>query len=354
MAPDHGHPIAQLPLVPTELLKQHHVHEKFDTRFRSCARLLQALWRERQDLSCGTFASPGGRKRRLGSLLAPATADAGRNFMSPAIAHLVRREVAYQEAGALIERNRLFTNLLSSMPLTFNAFAPLRFDADLAARVLRRLLPSRDIAAVRHVWFEHSPGRHDLTLTGDRSAFDVAVVYDRADGAAGFVGIEMKYSEALSEPPPQELNACYDRLARTSDLFKYPDHAALRVNPFQQLFREHMLAQAVRMRGDYAEATFVLIAPRHNSQVQKAASLYAAFLQPAGEGQAPFVNRHLEAYLDALHGAGARSEAIALFDRYLDWHQIDDAVETSLLGRAADWKLTAPARSPLRLVGKVA
>lgn len=354
MAPDHGQPIAQLPLVPTELLKRHHVNEKFDTRFRACARLLQALWRERQELSCGIFASPSGRKRRLGSLLAPTAAEAGRNFMSPAIAHLVRREVAYQEAGALIEQSRLYANLLSSMPLTFNAFAPLRFDADLAARVLRRLLPNRDIAAVRHVWFEHSPGRHDLTLTGDRSAFDVAVVYERHDGAPGFIGIEMKYTEVLSEPPPPELNACYDRLARTSELFKYPDHAALRVNPFQQLFREHMLAQAVQMRGDYAEASFVLIAPRHNHQVQRAADLYAAFLHPAGEGRVPFLNIHLEAFLDALHGGGARTEAIALFDRYLDWHQIDDALEASLLGRTENWKVAAPVGAPLRLVGKVA
>lgn len=46
MTPEPGKAIGQLPIVPEELLKAHFVHEKFDTRFRACARLLQAMWRE--------------------------------------------------------------------------------------------------------------------------------------------------------------------------------------------------------------------------------------------------------------------------------------------------------------------
>jgi hypothetical protein len=39
-------------------------------------------------------------------------------------AHTARREAAYREVGALIDQERLATNLLSSMPLTFNLLAP--------------------------------------------------------------------------------------------------------------------------------------------------------------------------------------------------------------------------------------
>src|ERR1700730_13267305 len=46
MAPEVGKPIQQLPLIPVNVLKKHRVHEPLDTRFRSAARLLQALWRE--------------------------------------------------------------------------------------------------------------------------------------------------------------------------------------------------------------------------------------------------------------------------------------------------------------------
>lgn len=354
MSPDRGHPIGQLPIVPVEVLKRHAVYEKFDTRFRACARLLQALWRERQGLPIGGHETRNGRKRRIGSLIGATAADAGRNFMSPAIAHLARREIAYQESGALIDRHRLYGNLLSSMPLTFNMFAALRFDQSLAAKVMRSLLPSVDIAAVHHVWFEHSPGRRHPDLTGDRTAFDVAIVYERSDGEKGFIGIEVKYSEGLTEPAPSVLNARYDELASASGIYKEPMHAALRVNPLQQLFREHMLAQASTARGDWAEAHFMLIAPRHNHLVQQSANLYTAFLAEPSDGKASFVNIHMEQFVEALGWAGAKDDAYALFDRYLNWWPVIEAVDTALTADSRDWRIMPPTSSIIPLIGKAA
>ena len=57
MAPEFGKPIHQLPLIPADVLKKHRVHEPLDTRFRSAARLLQALWREDQDLPIGKISN---------------------------------------------------------------------------------------------------------------------------------------------------------------------------------------------------------------------------------------------------------------------------------------------------------
>ncbi len=353
MTPEPGKAIGQLPIVPEELLKAHFVHEKFDTRFRACARLLQAMWRERQGLPVGTFQGRDGRKRKVGSLLSTTAAAVGRNFLGPAVAHLARREVIYQETGALIDRQRLYSNLLSSMPLAFNFFAPLRFDLALAAKVMRAIAPTIDIAAVRHVWFEHSPGRRQADLTGDRTAFDVAIVYERSDGATGLIGIEVKYSENLAEPAPPELKSRYDDLAQASDLFKEPMHAALRINPMQQLFREHLLAQAARMRGDWAETHFMLLAPRHNHHVQQGAQLYGKFLKTPGSDQASFLNVDLEQFVEALGWAGARDEAYALFDRYLNWGIVIDAVEACLRGKMDDWHI-APPTAPISLIGKAA
>lgn len=73
----------------------------------------------------------------------------------------------------------------------------------------------------------------------------------------------------------------------------------LRVNPLQQLFREHLLAQAAVMQGDYAEAYFVLVAPRLNHLVQNSASLYARFLATPTKDQVPFVNVELKQLVDA-------------------------------------------------------
>jgi hypothetical protein len=336
------------------VLKKHRALEKHDTRFRAGARLLQALWRECQGLPIGLFQDARTRRRKIGSLLGAAAAEAGRNFMSPEIAYLVRREVAYQETGALIERNRLYGNLLSSMPLAFNLFGPLCFDLALAAKVMRALLPHLDIAQVRAIRFEHSPGRREPGLTGDRSSFDVAILYQRGDGAPGLIAIEVKYSETLAESGPIDNHHRYDTLAHEAGVHRYPGHAALRVNPMQQLFREHLLAQAAVMQGRYAEATFIVLAPRHNHLVQRGAELYASFLSTPVPGHAGFLNVHLEQFIDALGWAGAADEAFALYDRYLDWSKIDAAVDAALRDKPRDWRIVPPAGARAGLLSQAA
>lgn len=345
MIPVDEKPITQLPIIPTAVLMKHRVYEEFDNRFRSCARLLQSLWRQNQKLPIGTFIPRNGRKRTIGSLISTAAGTEGRNFLTPAIAEFARLAVAYQERDALIDKNRLFTNLLSSMPLAMNACGPLHQDLDLAARVLRAIIPGIDIKAVLDVLVEHGPGRQDRTLTGDRSAFDIAFIYERSDGNRGIVACEFKYSETGTEPAPPELNPRYTDLAHSSGLFREPDHAALRVNPLQQLFREHLLAQATVMRGDYAEAYFVLIAPRLNHLVQNSAALYASFLTEPVQGQVPFINVHLEQLVDAYGWAGDSGHAAALHERYLAWDQVDEVVRAAVKAKTPVWP-TAQIKAP--------
>jgi hypothetical protein len=354
MALERLSPFRQLPIIPQSVLKRHRVLETFDNRFRSCARLLQALWRESQALPIGSFGPPAGRQRRIGSLLSNAAAQAGRNFMSPEIAHLVRREMAYRERGAFIDQRRLFGNLLSSMPLCFNVWAPLRLNLDLAAQVVRNLVPGIDLARVLDVWFEHSPGRDRDDLTGDRSAWDSAIIYQRADGERGLLAIEMKYSETGSESAT-ELSVRYDELAQSSELYKAPMSAVLRTGLCQQLFREHLLACAAVHRRHYAEARFVLVAPRHNHLLQQGARLYSSHLAEPGPDTVRFLNIELEQVIEAIGWAGELDYAYALHDRYLNWCKIDAVVEQALRVSGKAWPVAAPALpAPVLLISNAA
>ena len=67
--------------------KKHRVHEPLDTRFRSAARLLQALWREDRNLPIGSYINEDGKRRKLGSRIAEAAGRTGSNFLTPEIAH---------------------------------------------------------------------------------------------------------------------------------------------------------------------------------------------------------------------------------------------------------------------------
>ena len=157
MAPEFGRPIHQLPLIPANVLKKHHVHEPLDTRFRSAARLLQALWREDRDLPIGSYIGEDGKRHQLGSRISNAAGAAGGNFLTAEIFHIARREVAYREIGALIDVERLATNLLSSMPLTFNLLAPWQHALERAQGYLIELLPSFTGTPTQLI-FESSPG----------------------------------------------------------------------------------------------------------------------------------------------------------------------------------------------------
>jgi hypothetical protein len=324
MAPDFGNPIHQLPLIPADILKKHRVHEPLDTRFRAAARLLQALWRKDRGLPIGGCVGEGGKHRKLGSRITEAAGRAGGNFLTAEIAHIARREVAYREIGAMIDVDRLATNLLSSMPLTFNLFAPLAAKRERADTLLYTLLHDfRGFAG--ETLFEHSPGRGDPRFTGDYTAFDALIRYGRGDGRKGFVAFEIKYSESMREPMP-ELKPRYAELSEASGLFTDPAAPALRANPLQQFWREHLLAQSMIDNGLYDEGYVVVIAPALNYHVQDAAKAYRAQLQEPKEGKVRFVNLTLEDVIAAIR-ISDKAHAEALNRRYCDFWLVDGEME---------------------------
>src|SRR3712207_9355046 len=85
-------PIPQIPLVPEAVLRQHHCHWPADHRFKAAARLLQSLWREDRNLPAGSFITPTGQRRRLGSRINQADGRAGLNFLHPFIAEVAWRD----------------------------------------------------------------------------------------------------------------------------------------------------------------------------------------------------------------------------------------------------------------------
>ncbi|MBA3727102.1 MAG: hypothetical protein H0W86_11825 [Armatimonadetes bacterium] len=324
MAPEFGKPIHQLPLIPADVLKKHRVHEPLDTRFRSAARLLQALWREDRDLPIGSYVNEDGKRRKLGSRISPAAGKAGRNFLTPEIAHTARREAVYREIGALIDKERLATNLLSSMPLTFSLLAPWGHALERASSYLVELLPAFTGGALQ-LLFEHSPGRGNPKFTGDYTAFDALIRYSDFHGRNGFVAFEIKYSESMREPVP-ELKPRHAELSDASGLFTEPAAAALRTNPLQQLWREHLLAQSMIDNGLYDEGYLVVIAPSLNYHVQDAAEAYQAQLREPEDGKVRFVNLTLEDVIETIR-LSDQAHAEALHHRYCDFWLVDGELE---------------------------
>jgi hypothetical protein len=299
------------------ILRTHHVFVATDDPFQRRARLLQALWRETRGLPIGS--KPSGEP--LGSrLLLSFARDSLANLMSGGARAAARAEVdgAGDGAGKLIEEDRLFANLLSSQPLCFNLFGELQADLALAGRVFRELYPER-IGEVTAVRFEHSPGRGDPRYTGDRSAFDVFVEHTTPVGARGFVGIEVKYHEALNDPAAAH-KPRYTELADAMGCFAQEHRTALQAKPLQQIWRDHLLAGAMLASGDgWDTGLYVFLHAAGNTRCVRAAARYAECLTDART----FAPLTLERFIEILQRHASGTWVTELEDRYLGWSKIE-------------------------------
>lgn len=319
-------PLHVVPLVPEEILVRHKAFVPTDNRFRAAARLLQALWREDRELPIGSYVDAEGRRVRLGSRITEAAGKQGVNLLSPEIAALVRRECVYRELGAMIEVDRLRANLLSSMPLTFNVFSPLKLDLKQATRFMAELFPGL-LTEVRAIKFEHSPARGSATYTRDYSAADLAIYGLDATGQRVMVAWEIKYSEGTFEPTPNRISDRQLAITANSGLYLDAEDPTLFLNPHQQLTRELNLCQSILDNNDVDVGVLVLASPRLNHLTQSMGESFARLLVPPGTGHVSFVSLTLERVLEALAAIGMVSHAQALHRRYFDFHLVDSELE---------------------------
>ncbi|MBX3203594.1 MAG: hypothetical protein KF764_00935 [Labilithrix sp.] len=309
--------MANMNEVTDEVLGRHHVLVATDNPFQRRARLLQALWREERGLPIGE-RRPG---VPLGSRLPKEYArESGVNLMTPGALAAARREVEAMRAGSgqKIDEDRLWANLLSSQPLAFSLFAELGVDLGLATHVLGRLWPSR-VTEVTKVGFEYSPGRSSPKYTHDRTAFDVYVEHTTPRGGRGFIGIEVKYHEALTDAPAEH-RPRYDEVTKAMGCFKPELVAGLRRKPVEQIWRDHMLAGSMLLASsEWETGLYVFLYPEDNEPCRAAVQLYREYLSDVRT----FDCVSLERLTDVI---GAETDASWIRDvrrRYLAWEKID-------------------------------
>lgn len=319
-------PMSRVPLIPEHIVRRHNVHFEIDTRFRRAARLLQYLWLTDHQIPTGIHVQGTGEDAvtmDIGSCLSAEAAEAGKNFLSPAIHGLVRHELIMREEGAMIDEDRLFRNALSSMPLVFNLFGPMVIDLRLATTIFRALLPDF-VNTVESIRFEHSPGRHEDRFLSDGTAVDVAMDVITPDGEEATVFVEVKYSEDMTGPAAR-LRPRYDEASRQVGLFKDPDSQLLRSLALEQLWREHMIAQLAVNHGITSRALFITIAPRLNRRANAAFRVYRSELDDAEEGRTDHVGFQpldLEAVIKAMAKTDASEMASKLWARYCDFDRV--------------------------------
>ena len=280
-----------------------------DTKWQAQLRALQS-WYRQTVLQSEAGLQAGATLR--GNLL-PSDAPHSLNFLTPEIAQFVEEWLpGAEKAGAFVKTDRLWRNLLSSMPLAFNLFVPLRNDLGLASGVLRQITRGR-VYQVTGVEWEYSPGRRDPRYTNDRTAFDVFISFTTRQGGPGFIAVEVKYHEDLGEDNAEE-SSRYFEIADQMGCFFASRIRTLRYPPLGQIWRNHLLAGSLQMQGRFDDYMSVVLFPSVNISCGRAVQRYQDSLSDSHT----FAGWHLESVVDAI-GALAPSDWIReLRMRYLD------------------------------------
>lgn len=361
-----------------ETAKHYNAWEKSDkNEFQRRARLLQSIWRESKGYSMGKKnrsslqnssdhlprdASFTGKvsNELMGSRLAEEDADELNNFLTGSIREAVELALSERNAGQLIQKSRLFTNLLSSQPLCFNLFGDLvtrckkAKDYSSATKIFAELM-QKPLRSVTHLEFEKSPGRGKAAFLGDRTAFDFYVEYELTSGEKGFLGIEVKYHENLAgsewidamgrhtkrvnlsdsgsvaaEKPKYRPNKRYIEVADQSGCFKKESYPELGQSPLVQIWRDHLLAASMLqpkgeqyLRQEYKvkfhEGCYAFLYPAQNSDCRNAAESYRSHLTR----QDTFFTRTLEEVITVFRKFVHEPWLEEFVKRYLDFAPVD-------------------------------
>ena len=309
-----------------EDLRPHHCLERVDivpddaatTAFKQTARLHQARWRERHGLEEGTQPmrpKAGQQPRPLGSRIELLSARrTGANFLNDKVRQVVEWRIAHPEAHEMINVDRLFCDLLSSMPMCFNLFGELHGKPEEATHAIRTLFPDTP-GRVSEVRFEWSPGRRDPEYLGNRSAFDVAFELTLPSGQLGILGVETKYHEhcKTETKPTKEALKHYESVSMKSGVFKSMALREIVGTDLQQIWLDHLLALSMLQHpsGKWGWAKFVIVRPAQNPSYALASSRYGGLLTDQGT----FSVRTLESILDA--NVLSKELSASFRDRYL-------------------------------------
>lgn len=181
----------------------------------------------------------------------------------------IEEHVAIKRRGRLTDEKRLCENLLSSQPLAFNIFLPLKWDSyELVTEVFKELFPFLEIQKITDIKLEYVPGdendNDNRLIIIDKSCFDVFIEFVNIKNTKSCIGIEAKYTETFSNTDFNK--AIGDKKERyLKAISKYnqqfdKEYSEKYLNPtYNQLFRNQLIVEEVKQKTEYQNCIQIVL-----------------------------------------------------------------------------------------------
>jgi len=246
--------------------------------------------------------------------------ESGANFITPEIFQYAKFRCHDKRNVETIEEFRLFNNMLSSQPMCFNLFVPLRSAVrsgdKFVDKVLQKLLPDLKIERVINIEVEYIPVPIDDYIN-DKSAFDAFVEFRSKDGEKGAIGIETKYVDSLGTNNPKDMKKKH-LIANEIGCFTSEGLESIKTK-CPQLVRNFMLTEKYRMNHSFGRSQSIILALQEDSEPEAEIQKLKKILRP--EFQSKIAKISLEDFVTAIGThcpSGYRRWITKFQSRYLD------------------------------------
>ena len=192
------------------------------------------------------------------------------NFFFNETYEYARHRVENKKPEETIKSDRLFNNLLSSMPMAFNLFHPLKLIKQKHPALLNKMMQNAfrefPIDKIVDILIEFIPLPIDL-YTMDRSAMDTAILFQDELGKKYIISIETKYIDQLGQNKARD-NALKLETAKSLNLF-----TANGINTISkgctQIYRNFLLTEKYRLVHGLSDSYSIILAPREHPTTEK-------------------------------------------------------------------------------------
>ena len=315
---------------------------KGDSKFVAECRKLQSIYRYEMGEAICPYHGRDGHVHYYGNYISNGdtpNVEKGcwKNFLTVYAFNYAKKRVnpVNKKPYETIESDRLFNNLLSSQPMAFNLFCPLKQmheeSPEEATLVIKAALPDYPIHKVTEVDLEFIPEEY-MKLTGDKSAMDAIIRFVDTDGQDGFIAIETKYSENLGT------NVAYDRDENGKKVPRAKSLEAVHIlqcfsdevekdiingdTKLTQIYRNFLLSERYGLEEALQSYSIILSPQRHPSTVKEFNSLHNELRE---EYKHKIKSIDLEDFVDKI--ISVCSEVYKpiferFYDRYLNWDKL--------------------------------
>ncbi len=246
---------------------------KGDHKLQANARLLQSHYRETVLKQEAGYGPNENSETRYGNMIVNGHIT-GKNFLTEEIFEYAKYRCATKKPSETIEQYRLMNNMLSSMPMCFNMFVPLRLaverNEEFVNRLFRELLievgVKQSVKRILRIEIEYVP-LPIAEYLNDKTAFDAFVVYEMEGNQKGILGIEAKYTDSLGKNNPKDMNRPQSVAAEVN---KFTDIAIRSIGGYcPQIVRNYLLTEKYRLTNNYDISNSIVIALTADTDVEK-------------------------------------------------------------------------------------